>query len=128
MTKQGIIGSLAPFIPVLIGIALKFSLFDHPANDIVTHFKTNYVDTIWIDFIVTALVAGIAWFLTRRRIDEPAVIILIVFPIVAFVICVVLKLGLTKAGVVNDYLTLYLPALIGGLCVAAAGNALAKWQ
>ena len=125
MTPRGTLGAISPFIPVLFGIILKFSLFDKPPDDLSTHLKTTYRTGIWIDFIVTAYVAGLAWLLSRRRHEGRLAVILFVVPLVCFVICVLLTLGLTKAGVKNELLTLYLPAVIAAVSVALAGNALA---
>jgi hypothetical protein len=125
ITGKGIAGALAPFVPVLVGIVLKFCLLDQPKTDIMTHFKMTYISSIWIDFIITAYISGIAWFLVRKLIDARSVVVLLIVPLVCFVICVALTLGLAKAGVANEFLTLYLPALIAAFSVAASGNALA---
>lgn len=119
-------GALAPFAPVLIGIILKFSLIDHPTGDLGTHFKATYVSRIWIDFIVTAYISGIAWFLTRQRVDTSILAVLIIVPLICFVICVLLTLGFVKAGIQNELLTLYLPAFVAAVSVSVAGNALAE--
>jgi hypothetical protein len=124
ISTKGVAGALGPFVPVLIGIVLKFSLFDKLTTDLPTHFKTTYLTGIWIDFIVTAYISSIAWFLTRKKIDTKSVIVLLVVPLVCFVACVLLTLGMAKAGA-GEFWTLYLPALIAALSVAMAGNALA---
>ena len=67
--RKGLLGAAGPFVPVIVGIALKFSLYDKVTTDLATHFKTTYVTAIWIDFIVTACISGIAWLLTRKSAD-----------------------------------------------------------
>ena len=127
VTQKGVLGAVGPFVPVVVGIILKFSLLDKPTTDLATHFKTTYVAGIWIDFIVTAYISGIAWLLTRKP-GAPAepklIILLLVAPLVAFVFCVLLALGSPKAGF-GEFFSLYLPALIAAFSVALAGNALA---
>jgi hypothetical protein len=126
-TLKGMGGAILPFVPVFIGIALKFSLYDKPTTDLATHFKTTYVTGIWIDFIVTAYISGIAWLLTLKptvAVDHVLIIVLLVAPLVAFVFCVLLAFGSPKAGF-GEFFSLYLPALIAALSVALAGNALA---
>jgi hypothetical protein len=125
ITRRGAYGALGPFLPVLIGVVLKFSLVDQPGTDIAAHFKTIYLSKMWIDFIVTAYISGIAWFLTRQRIDGKSAIALLILPLVCFVVCVGLKMGLVKFGIENEFLTIYLPVLVAAISVAVAGNALA---
>jgi len=124
ISAKGVLGALGPFVPLLVGIVLKFSLIDKPTTDLPTHFKTAYLSGIWIDFIVTAYVSALAWFLTRQKIDTKSVIVLLVLPLVCFVCCVLLTLGMAKFGV-GEFWTLYLPALLAALSLAMAGNALA---
>lgn len=130
-TARGFWGALSPFIPVLVGIILKFSLLDKPTTDLPTHFKTTYLSGIWIDFVVTAYIASLAWLLTRREAngklkgDGSLGVILFTSPAICFVVCVMLTLGFAKAGISNEFLTLYLPAAIAAISVAISGNALA---
>lgn len=126
-TRRGIVGAFAPFIPLIIGIMLKFSLFDKPTTDLATHFKATYLTGIWIDFVITAYISGIAWLLTRKPgepVEATLVIVVLVAPLVSFVLCVLLAFGMPKAGF-GEFFTLYLPALIAALSVALAGNTLA---
>jgi hypothetical protein len=124
---KGFLGAIGPFLPVGVGIALKFSLIDKPTSPLADFFKTTYINGIWIDFIVTAYISGIAWLLTRKP-DKPPetslIFVLLIAPLVAFVICVSLAFGSPKAGF-GEFFSLYMPALIAGLSVALAGNALA---
>jgi len=123
-TVKGVLGALGPFVPVIVGIILKFSLLDKPTTDLPTHFKVNYLSGIWIDFIVTAYISGIAWFLTRQKIDTKSGIFLLVIPLVCFVICILFTFGMAKAGF-GEFWTLYMPAMIAAVSVAMSGNALA---
>ena len=73
VTWRGLGGALSPFAVVLIGMVLKFSLLDKPPNNVISHLKSSYVEGIWIDFIVTAYVASVAWFWIKRRANAAAV-------------------------------------------------------
>jgi hypothetical protein len=121
---KGLVGALAPFVPVIIGIILKFSLLDKPTGDLLTHFKTNYLSGIWIDFIVTAYISSLAWFLSRKNIDSQSVVVLLVVPAGCFVICILMTLGMAKAGF-GEFWTLYMPAYIAAISLAMTGNAIA---
>lgn len=125
ITGKGLVGAVGPFVPVLVGIILKFSLLDKPTTDLPTHFKQTYLTGLWLDFIVTAYISGVAWLLTTKDHDRRLVILLFVVPAVCFVICVLLTLGFSKAGVTSEFLTLYLPAIVAAISVGLAGNALA---
>jgi hypothetical protein len=124
-TLRGFAGALSPFVPVLIGVILRFSFLDQVSGDVMSHFKASYVFGIWIDFVVTAYVAGIAWFWIKRSTDGPAIFYLLIVPLICFVICAGMTSGLPKAGITSEFWTLWTPALIGALSVALAGNRLA---
>ncbi len=124
-TGKGVLGAIGPFVPVLVGIILKFSLLDKPPADLATHFKQTYLTGLWLDFIVTAYISGVVWLLTKKNHDHYLVILLFVVPAICFVVCILLTLGFAKAGVESEFLTLYLPAIIAAISVGLAGNALA---
>jgi hypothetical protein len=125
VTWRGFGGAVSPFVPVLIGMILKFSLLDKPPDDVILHFESQYVVGIWIDFIATAYIAGVAWFWVRRKAGGSAVFFLLIVPLICFVVCAGMALGLPKAGVTSEFWILWAPALVGALSVALAGNALA---
>jgi hypothetical protein len=113
-TLKGFAGAIGPFVPLAVGIMLKFSLFDKPTTDLATFFKHQYITGIWIDFIVTAYISGVAWLLTRKKgdvVDPNLVVVLLVLPLICSVFCMLFSLGLPKAGF-GEFFTLYLPALI----------------
>jgi hypothetical protein len=126
-TRKGLAGAVGPFLPVIVGIALKFALYDPTPKDLATFFKEHYVTGIWIDFIVTAYISGVAWLLTRKAtepFDTGLAGVLLVLPIVCLVFCVLLAFGSPKVGF-GEFFTLWFPATIAAMSVAIAGNALA---
>ena len=50
---------------------------------------------------------------------------LLIVPLICFVICAGLTLGLPKVGVASEFWILWTPALVGAISLALAGNALA---
>ena len=125
LTSKGFIGAIGPFVPVLVGMILKFSLLDAPTTDLLTHFKQTYLTGLWLDFIVTAYISGVAWLLTTKNHDRRMVLLLFVVPAACFVICILLTLGFAKAGVKSEFFTLYLPSIVAATSVGLAGNAIA---
>jgi hypothetical protein len=49
-----------PFVPVIVGISLKFALIDQPGTDVGAYVFNEYVRPAWIEFLVTAYVTGVA--------------------------------------------------------------------
>ena len=127
--KHYIMGML-PFLPLFVGILLKFSLIDEKPVDLVKHFKDNYIDGVWIDLIVTSYITGSAWFISRinNLPKETASIFsyIILYPAICFVACIVLTHGLKNANIEFELLTIYLPAIIGATSIAVSGTYISR--
>jgi hypothetical protein len=117
---------LLPFVPVIVGISLKFALVDEPGTDVGAYVFKEYVRPAWIEFLVTAYITGVAAIIARsaggRATDKLDVFVFIAFPAICFVICLVLMAGTAKAGVHNDFLQVYLPASLAAFSLAICGG------
>jgi hypothetical protein len=111
-----------PFVPVIVGVSLKFALIDQPG----AYVFSEYVRPAWIEFLVTAYVTGVAALLARsaggRTMEKLDIFVFIAFPAICFVICLVLMAGTAKAGVNNDFLQVYLPASLAAISLAICGG------
>ena len=117
---------ILPFVPVIVGISLKFALIDEPGVDVGAYVFNEYMHPAWIEFLVTAYVTGVAALLARsaggRTTEKPDIFVFIAFPAICFVICLVLMAGTAKAGVHSDFLLVYLPASLAAISLAICGG------
>lgn len=110
---------------MIVGTALKFALLDKVSGSIGDHFFENYLRPAWLDFVVAAFITGSAAIVATGRRTDADMWLLIFFPAIALVICIVLALGFHKAGVDSNMLQVYLPAGIAAASVAIAGGRIA---
>ena len=115
-----------PFVPVIVGISLKFTLIDQPGSDVGFYVFNEYVRPAWIEFLVTAYITGVAAILARSagggKTEKFDVFVFIAFPAICFVICLVLMAGTAKASIQNDTLQVYLPASLAAVSLAICGG------
>jgi hypothetical protein len=115
-----------PFVPVVIGVGMKFALIDNPGDDVGRYFFDEYLRPAWIEFLVTAYVMGLATMLSRKQIDKAMsrsdIIIYAAVPALCFVICLIMVAGAAKAGLKSDLLQVYLPAALAAASLAVSGG------
>jgi hypothetical protein len=128
LSRRGLIGALTPFVPVLVGVGLKFSLLDSAPVSVGDHLLTEYLRSAWLDLLVTATITGVSWFLVERRVDMAAGIVFLAIPLASFVLCIIFSLGFPKAGVDGPMWTVACPTALGVVSLALCGNALATWS
>jgi hypothetical protein len=127
-TRKGLFGAVGPFLPVIIGIGLKFSLYDKPTPSLATFFKEHYVTGLWIDFIATAYISGVAWLIARKQtdpLDTALAFYVLVMPAGVLLVCLLFAFGAPKVGG-GELFTLWLPAGLAAISVALTGNLLAN--
>lgn len=124
-TRKGFVGGLLPFVPALIGIALKFAFldkFDAQTNSISTFLFDNYLRSAWIDFIVLAYVSGFAAMVSNENNRASTDLwIYLGLPAVCFFLCILLVIATRKAGLESDFVQVYLPTVITGFSLATTG-------
>lgn len=117
---------MLPFVPVVVGIGMKFALIDNPGEDVAAYFFNEYLRPAWIEFLVTAYVMGLAAMLSSRQINKAMpradIFIFAVIPALCFVICVILVAGTAKAGLKSDFWQVYVPALLAAVSLAVSGG------
>lgn len=124
-SRRAMTGGLLPFVPALIGIALKFTFidkFDAQTHSVSTFLFDTYLRSAWIDFIVLAYVSGYAAMASNSQ--KPTATSLWIYlglPAVCFLICILLVIATRKAGLESDFLQVYVPTLITGFSLATTG-------
>lgn len=128
LERRHYLGGLLPFVPVLVGIGLKFALIDRlrDGTEVGDHFFETYLRPAWIEFLVTAYVLGFAGLISSTMRTAADLWLLLALPAVCFVLCLLLTLGTAKAGVASDLLQVYLPAAIATVSIATTGGRLAS--
>lgn len=122
------IGAVAPFVPVAVGIGLKFSLLDTITGPVPDFIFNNYIRGLWLDLLVTAAITGVSWYLSGGRSELRAGLVFLVVPLASFVICIVLAVGVPKSGVANPLITVFAPLAAATLSLALSGHAVATWS
>ena len=115
MTKDVIFKGILPFIPVVIGAFLKFSLIDTISGDVSKHLTELYLRPLWIEFLVVAYVTGMTIILSRTTKKSSDILIFLGFPAVCFVFCLIFVLGFPKLNLISDFWQIHLPALFASL-------------
>lgn len=111
-----------PFVPVILGVALKFALVDTPPADVAKHFFDTYLRPAWIEFLVTAYVMGVAAMLSGKPLNRTDIILFIAVPALCFVACLVLVAGTAKAGIDSPLMQVYIPAVIAAASLGISGG------
>lgn len=128
LSRRGLVGAATPFAPVLVGVALKFSLLDSAPASVGDHLLAQYLRSAWLDLLVTATITGVSWFLVERKVHTAAGIVFLATPLACFVLCIIFALGFPKAGVSGLFWTVACPTILGVFSLALCGNALATWS
>lgn len=120
-----LVGGLLPFIPALIGVALKFTFidsYDPQTSKIPTFLFDTYLKSCWIDFIVVAYVSGFAALMSSpQNRSNTDLWIYLGFPAVCFLLCILFVIATPKLGFRSDLLEVYIPTLITGFSLATTG-------
>jgi peptidoglycan/LPS O-acetylase OafA/YrhL len=121
-----VLHGLLPFVPVVVGIGIKFALIDNPGENVSEYLFDEYMRPAWIEFLVTAYVMGLAAMLSQQRLNKalPRVDILIyaAVPAICFVVCLILVAGTAKAGLKSDFWQVYVPAVLAAVNLAVSGG------
>ncbi|PWV98729.1 hypothetical protein DFR52_10418 [Hoeflea marina] len=120
--RRRILGGVLPFVPVLVGAGLTFALIDVVSGDVSTHFFDHCLRPAWIEVVVLAYGTGFVALLSKKQNDDTDIWLLLGVPAVCFVACILLATSGTKAGFENDWLQVYIPALIAAARVATTGG------
>ncbi len=115
-------GGLFPFVPIIVGAALKFALIDVVGADPLTHFVEIYLRPAWIEFIVVAYVTGLAAIVSKGELELSDTWIYFAFPAACLVVCLFLVFGLPKTGIEGNLWQVYIPLAITALSLAVSGG------
>jgi len=112
-----------PVIPLLTGACLKISIIDNVQTDPFSHIEANYFNGVWIELISISFIASISWGYANKNADAAlkleALILLIIYPIVIFIICLLLSLGLPKFGILDKSFTIFMPFALGMIALCS---------
>ena len=87
MIKLGTLArGLLPFLPLVVGVGLKFALIDQPLGNLLDHFYEVYLRPAWIEFIVTAFILGATALLSQPVVDKRDVTVYAIVPSACFVL------------------------------------------
>ncbi|SMC50735.1 hypothetical protein SAMN06297251_10348 [Fulvimarina manganoxydans] len=117
---------LVPFIPVVIGIGLKFALIDKPGQDLFEHFYSTYLAPAWIEFLVTAFVIGITAMLSQPTVNKTDILVFAALPALCFVVCTILALGTAKARIESSVMQVYMPGILAAISLGISGGRVGK--
>src|SRR6266850_5096328 len=120
---------LAPFIPIIIGSALKLSLFadvPKPKDARNAYLIAEYVRLLWLQLLISAYMLPIAAIMTQVEWPRRTMTALYLVPAGAFLICLFLVLGLPRLGAESNMLQIWLPDGLAALCTIILGAILTK--
>ncbi|WP_420858306.1 hypothetical protein [Marivivens marinus] len=113
--------ALLPLIPLVMGAAFKFAVIDEPNGDPFLHLFDSYIVGAWIEVISISMVGAIAWAYAsaghERQLGQELIIV-VVAPLIALIVCIVLRLGAPKLDWANDWTTVYLPLILSLVALA----------
>jgi lipopolysaccharide export LptBFGC system permease protein LptF len=112
----------APFVPLILGMALKLSLIDEVPSDSDSQelfMMKEYAAPLWLDLLVSAYLLPIAAIMTgtspKRRIA------LYFIPAAAFFLCLFFVLGLPKFGLNQPMWVVWVPNVVALVCLLIVG-------
>jgi hypothetical protein len=114
---------LAPFIPVIIGGALKLALLDQVPEEAEarTAFLINsYAKPLWLQLLVSAYILPIAAIMSGTA-SKKKLTALYVIPALVFIVCLALFLGLPKFQVNDIFWNIYALDALAAICVIILG-------
>ncbi|MBO0905798.1 hypothetical protein [Jiella sonneratiae] len=124
---MGIIGrGVLPFLPLVLGVGLKFALIDQPAGDLLDHIQEVYLRPAWIEFIVTAFILGATALLSQPVVDKKDITVYAIVPLACFIVCVILVAGSEKAKIDSRLVQVYIPGIITAVSLAFSGGWVGK--
>lgn len=125
--NAGTIGrGLLPFLPLVVGVGLKFALIDQPSDDLLDHFYEVYLRPAWIEFIVTAFILGATALLSQSVVDKKDVTVYAIVPSACFILCVILVAGSQKAKIDSGVIQVYIPGVVTAVSLAFSGGWVGK--
>ena len=105
-------------VPIIIGILIKFSVIDVvPTDQAWSFFKEEYANPLWVELAVIVLILPIGAEIPEnsKKIYKD---LLLIGPWVLILVCLLLVLGLPKIGVDQEFITIWLPAILGLIFLA----------
>lgn len=125
LTRRALVGGVLPFIPAIVGIALKFTFldkFDSQNGSVSSFLFDTYLRSAWIDFVVLAYVTGFAALASNEQNRSASNLwIYLGLPAVCFLLCILLVVATRKAGFESDLVQVYIPTIICGFSLATTG-------
>jgi len=118
-----------PFIPIVIGAALRFSIFGEQHVDPVErngYLIKEYLRPLWLELLVAAYMLPVAAVLTRIQWPKRTLGAIYVIPAAVFLACLVLVNGLKNVGITGNVVQIWVPDVLAAVCTLALGIILVK--
>ena len=120
---KAIANIVLPFAPIVAGMLLQVSLVDEiPKEHFSAYLMAQYGRPMWLTLLVSALLMASGHIIKNNTLTDGAKQLLLGLPAAVVVICIAVVVGLPKFGLSNNWITIWIPAVLSAISLGVVGH------